>query len=223
MSRSAFRALYFVLACAFSLGTVSVAWASDETAPVRKPDVKVGDQWTYRVTVHRSNVPQVFTSRIYVSFVGPDSIVAVSTDAKGEERDSQYTSEWNAISLATGQVFAKPQEFFRFPMRVGDAHPFTFEAVAMRGSADRWRSEGGTKVMGWEDIVVPAGKFRALKLVIDNSFRGLSANFFGWAKREVWYVPEAKRWVKWVFSEGDHGKSWPNVKGELELLEYKVQ
>ena len=208
---------------AVSLVIASGAWGADEAAPVQKPDVKVGDQWTYRITSYRTNVPQVSTANVQVTFVGPDSIVTVTTDGKGPDRDSQYTSEWNALSLSSGQVFEKPQRFYRFPLRAGDSYPFTFEAVAMRGSTDRWRSEGETKVLGWEDITVPAGKFRALKLDISNTFRGLSSSFFGWARREVWYVPEIKRWVKGTYAEGDHGKSWPNVKAETELLEYKVQ
>lgn len=212
-----------VVGLALALISARAGLGADETMSAPKPDVKVGDSWTYRVTSHRTNVPQVSKIRVHVSFADAKLITIVTTYEQGPERDSQYTAEWNAISLATGQVFKEPQVFFKFPMRPGDSHPFTFEAVAMRGSSDRWLSEGGTKVVGWEEIAVPAGKFRALKLQINNTFRGLSSTFFGWARREVWYVPEVKRWVKWTYAEGDHGKQSPNNSYEVELLDHAVK
>lgn len=199
------------------------AHGADETAPVQKPDVKVGDRWTYRITSYRTNVPQVSTVKVHVAFVDANLITTITTDESGQERDSQYTSEWNAISLSTGQVFKEPQRFFKFPMRPGDSHPFTFEAVAMRGTSDRWKAEGETRVARWEDVVVPVGKFRALKLEVKNTFQGLSSTFFGWARREIWYVPEIKRFVRVTYAEGSHGNTSPDNSFELDLVDHAVK
>src|SRR5262249_7277579 len=108
-------------------------------------------------------------------------------------------------------------------LQVGDTYPFEFEMIASRNTSDRWRSEGTVAVVRWEDVSVPAKKFRALKLEAKNTYRGLTGNFSGWARREIWYAPEVKRWVKFSYEDGATGRSVPNNKSHGELLEFKLQ
>ena len=97
-----------------------------------------------------------------------------------------------------------------------------FELVAQRASPVRSKIEGTVKVVGWEDVVVPAGKFRALKVEAKGTIQRLDAAWSGWNRYDVLYVPEVKRWVKSTYEEGVRGSS-PYTKQELELVEFKVQ
>jgi hypothetical protein len=208
---------------AVALAFASAVLGADDAPPVPKPEVTVGDRWTSRVTTHKTNVPKTTITESRVTFVGPDLIATVDTDGSGKENDSQYTSEWAVMASSNGRVFNPPIRIFRFPLKVGDSYPFAFEMVSARDTANRWKSEGEVKVVGWEEVVVPAGRFRALKIEAKNTYRGLTGNFFGWARRDIWYVPEVKRTAKFIYQDGAHGRSAPDNKIEIELTGFKVQ
>ena len=193
--------------------------AADESAPVQKPDVKVGEWWTYRYTEYPSNVPRVSNFHERVTFVGPNEILTVNR----ADRDSVWTPEWNSLSHGgSGVTYDKPRQVLSFPLKVGASHRTTYEVVARRGSGARARFEDTVKVVGWEEVVVPAGSFRALKLETTGTFQRLDARFGGWTRREIWYVPEIKRWVKWTYVEGVGAPNAYLPKNVDELIQFKV-
>ena len=145
---------------AVALSCATAVLGADETAPVPKPEVKMGENWRFRVSIYQTNVPIVFSLDSRVSFVGPNIIVAVETGSDGRESDSQFDSEWGISSLGyVGQVFDPPIRFFKFPLQVGAEYPYAYGLAAQKGSPARTRAEGTVKVVGWEDVTVPAGKF----------------------------------------------------------------
>lgn len=90
-----------------------------------------------------------------------------------------------------------------------------------------WRCErptpGGTqtwetKVKGWEEVVVPAGKFRAIRVDID-----LVANPNPLVTRQVtlWYSPEVKAFVKKT-EYGVKEASFPTRRDTRELTSYQL-
>jgi hypothetical protein len=206
-------AFFFVLVASFA------AAGADESAPVQKPQVKEGDRWQYRNTDYPTNLPRVRTYDVRVSFVGPDEILTVNRDASS---DSVWTSEWNARSLG-GQVFDKPTGIFRFPLSVGATHEASYSIVARRGSAARTKYDGKVTVVGWEDIEVPAGRFRALRIELKGNYSRLDISARGWLRITFWYVPELKRWARYSYEDGYQNPSNPNWREDHVLLEFKVQ
>jgi hypothetical protein len=195
--------------------------AGDPDAPVPKPAVKVGDRWTYRTIDH-------FTNRTLseidheVTFVGPDAIFVVERPKGGEsELDARYTSEWAGVASAIGEVFKTPANILKFPLKVGGKHEAIFETSAVRVGSGRWKAEMTTTVVGWEEVTVPAGKFRALKIEAQGTFQGLDTRYAGIAQRIFWYVPEVKRWVK-AYRESRVNNAL-SLKESLELVDFKVQ
>ncbi len=180
-------ALLRTIGVAVSLVFASAAFGADEPgAPVPKPDVKVGDRWTYRITTHQTNVPRSTTSESRVTFVGPDVILTVETRSDGRETDSQFGSDWSGHSIGLlGQVFNPPVRFLKFPLQVGAEYLYAHELVAQRGSPARGRGEGTVKVMRWEDIEVPAGKFRALKVEAIGTFQRLDIRSSVWVRSVI--------------------------------------
>jgi hypothetical protein len=63
------------------------------------------------------------------------------------------------------------------------------------------RHEYDVTVVGWEDIEVPAGRFRALKLEAQGHYRRLDRPATDEARNTYWYVPRVKRWVKHVYRD----------------------
>lgn len=203
------------------LGLAFAVHGADESGPVPKPDVKAGDSWAYRQTVFAGNVSKPVKLEVRVSFVSADAIVTVDRVGDGPENDSQYTSEWNPISLSFGAVFDRPYQMFKFPMRVGDTYPYSYE-TSWRGSPARSRSEGSSKVVGWEEVVVPAGKFRALKIESRGTFQRLDTRGGSNQRLDLWYVPEIRRFVKSHYEESQPGRD-PDVRRVNELMEFRIQ
>lgn len=213
-------ARFRAVATAVSLVFAIAAAGADETAPVQKPGVKVGDSWRYRATDYPTNVPRVRTTEVRVTFTGPNEILT----ADRGDRDSVWSSEWAVLSRGgPGVSYDKPRRLLNFPLTVGTSHQITFEVVSKRGTDARARFEETIKVLGWEDVVVPAGKFRALKLEGEGSYQRLDRRGGGWTRREIWYVPEVKRWVKSTYGQGHGAPTSDYQRNSDELVAYKVQ
>ena len=207
-------------ALAFALAFGSVAQAADESAPVPKPEVKVGEWWTYRNTDYPTNIPRTYNHHERVTFVGSNEILTVNRG----DKDSVWTGEWNALAHGgSGVTYNKPRDLFKFPLSAGATYRASYEVVTRRGSGALSRFEDTVKVVGWEDVVVPAGKFRALKLETTGTYQRLDTRAGGWTRREIWYAPEVKRWVKWTYVEGPGAPNPGLPKNVEELIQYKVE
>jgi hypothetical protein len=197
--------------------------ADDSAAPVAKPRVGVGDRWLYREINYLTNLERS-VYRVDATFVGPDVILTVNTfpkiKTKDLERDANWTSEWNARSTPKGGIYVPNTGLLRFPLRIGATYETKYELTALRGSAARTEFEAKVKVIGWEDVVVPAGKFRALKVEARGTFHRLDSGRRGWTKYDIWYVPEVKRWAKFIYEDGDAA---PYVREGQELIEFSLR
>ena len=113
-------------------------------------------------------------------------------------------------------VFEVEKGIFQFPLSVGQQYPAMWEVRRPRAGEFHVRHERKVTIMGWEDVEVPAGKFRALKLQADGYYRRIDTVSSDEARNTYWYVPQVKRWVKHVYQD---------VRGEIveELYFYRVQ
>jgi len=190
------------------------ALSADESgAPIPKPEVKVGDSWTYRRTDNLSAAAN-YTYDNRVTFTAPDEILVISKRwNRSDETDNFFTAEWNAIALGT-LTLSPRTGFFKFPLKPGATHETTYE-TARRGSPVRAQYKLTAKVVGWEEIMVPAGKFRALKVEAIGTFSRLDVSWGGSVRVDFWYVPEVKRWVKYSYEEGRGAQRYANFSDEL--------
>ena len=193
-------------------------------ATVARPEVKVGDRWTYQRVDYDANQARG-RYEMQVVFADRGVIQVVSTQKfKEEEVDTTYTQEWNAVSTAS-RVFYPHTDWLRFPLRVGATYKTGYDTVVAK-KGWKSRNEREVTVVGWEDVVVPAGKFRALKVVSNGRFERLDkGSVSGTSRNVIWYVPGIKRWAKITLENrpaGGKGKGKGEYSGE-ELVEYKVQ
>jgi hypothetical protein len=191
-------------------------------AQVPRPDVKVGDSWTYRRMDYDANQPRgIYTMRVVFAERGVIQAVSLYGRKEGEV-DTTYTADWNAVSTV-GRVFYPHTGWLRFPLQIGDAYKASFESITPKKGGNA-RHEREVKVVGWEEVVVPAGKFRALKIVSEGHFQRIDNTFISGSSRNViWYVPEVKRWVKITLeNRPTTGRGTGEFTGE-ELVDYKIQ
>ena len=188
--------------------------AGQPDARVVKPEVRVGDSWTYRST--NIGAPGTHEHEMRVSFVDDKVILVVSTrKSDGTELDSSWTSDWNAVTHG-GWMFRPHSGFLRFPLRVGDKHEVNNELLRPRLNTVENSTTGSVTVVGWETVEVPAGKFRAIKVELDSMVQPSGGTRAYRRQVTLWYVPEVRRWVKnQIFTS-------PNSSGSEELLDYKL-
>jgi hypothetical protein len=196
--------------------------AAQPALPIERPHVKVGDRWTYqRVNYAARKAGSRYELEVVFSDRGVIQVVSTQK-SKQEELDTTYTADWNAVSTAT-RVFYPHTGWFKFPMQVGDQYKAAYDTVIAKQNI-KARNERQVSVVGWEDVFVPAGKFRALKVVAEGRFQRVeTSSVSGLSRNVIWYVPEIKRWVKLTLeNRPDGGKGRGEYSGE-ELVEYKVQ
>lgn len=196
------------------------AAAADDPPFLLWPQVKVGDRWTYRLSDGKS-------MRIYdmtVTFVGEDAIQALSTvHGTGREVDTTWTREWNAVSDRLTGSFYPDSGLLRFPLKPGAHYQAQYE-VARPHSREAFRARNmlDVSVIGWEEVTVPAGKFRALKVDASGTYERIDVRRRGPLHVTLWYAPQVRRWVRSTFRNwtGD-GRILRNESHEL--LEYRLK
>jgi hypothetical protein len=190
--------------------------AAQSQASVARPEVKAGDRWIYRRFDHRAK-PPVYLYELQASFVDAKVIHTVLLrQGKRRESDATWTPEWNGVVSVDEGVVELERGLLRFPLKVGDAWDAAWQMRRARAGSFLARHERAVKVAGWEEIEVPAGRFRALKVEGTGVWRRLDKQTSDWARNTVWYAPQVKRWVKSEYEDA-FGKI-----GE-ELVFYVVQ
>jgi hypothetical protein len=188
--------------------------AAQSEERVVKPEIRVGDSWSYRSKNMLGN--GVHTYDLKVENSDGKTIQVVAT-RRGDSRefDGTFTSEWNAVVGVSGLIFTPSANVFTFPLRVGDTQSSSYTASRPRSNVPPARVEAKVLVAGWEQVTVPAGTFRAIKVVVNADNYPPSSREPTKLLSTFWYVPEVRRWVKFTYV-------LPNLEAEEELLEYKL-
>src|SRR5689334_24599323 len=139
--------------------------AAQTDAPIPRPSVKPGDSWGYRRTDYLTGQ---HSGRIQmeVTFANDRVIQLVQRNAnKEDDIDVTMTSEWNQINSGNTGVFNPHNGILKFPLRTGDSWTSKYDVKFPREGDYEVKHDRKVRAVGWENIEVPAGKFRALKVV----------------------------------------------------------
>ena len=227
---------------------VNVAVAQNISQPVLQPQ----DTWTYRRTSETR--PETWRQAHFVGTVLRNSGNTVllqnkEVDSPNPPREILIDSDWSGFRSLNGKetVVYRP---YAFPMSVGKS--WDLEYTDDHPSNKGHKSETHRlkyRVVGWEEVEVPAGKFKALKIEADGAWTGEIAprtaasvvtqagaqgttaaaetvnitaeTVTGRLYRAYWYAPEVKREVKSVEENYDtNGVRSARFTNELES--YKV-
>lgn len=149
----------------------SIAQAQTVAQPALKPQ----DAWTFRRTTEtQPNVwRQVhFEGTVLRSSATTMLIQSKEVDSPTPPREILIDSDWSVFRSMGGKetVVHRP---FTFPMSVGKTWDLEFTDDHPNNKNHKFESRKlKYRVIGWEDVEVPAGKFKALKIEAEASWTG---------------------------------------------------
>jgi hypothetical protein len=172
-----YEAIATILALLVCLG--ERAWAQPTSD---RPDYKVGDKWTYRMVETVADKTSEWSREI--TEVGPGNRLLVRLeDGKTNEYD-------DAMNFApTGPEDARV--LVKFPLKVGASWTFTFKP----NTTSNIRENGEAKVVTYESITVPAGKFDCYR--VDAKSTAAVRAYNATRQWSRWYCPA----IKWIAKE----------------------
>jgi hypothetical protein len=196
------RAALAALFCLFA--AFSPAGRAQLDGSVARPDIRVDDRWIYRRSDYRFE-PPVLLYELRVSFVDQRAIHTVlARQGRPRDSDATWTPEWNSVvSVDDGIVDTRGGGLLQFPLSAGRAYSASWEMRRPRAGRFHVRHDRTVKVVGWEEVEVPAGRFQALKVEAEGRWGRLDNTAAGWARNTVWYVPAVKRWVKSLYEDAN--------------------
>ena len=195
--------------------------------PVAAPQLGVGDRWVYE----RYGFTDRPSARVEFAVVKIDSsagfydetetvLEALGPDSrpKGDQQRQQRTLA--ALTVPIVNTVSGSFPLIDFPIEAGKTWQYEMTFTASSGFDLVLR--GSAKAVGWEDVQVPAGKFRALKVEHDSTLRGARGPFTANRKILLWYVPELKRWVRYELTQTSNRADSQN-RFRLELVSFQLK
>lgn len=180
MNRLSFAALCLAaLNCAGALA--QPAELPDEAA------FKPGDRWVWREVDNRSRQELGTVSQTVV--VDGDRKTMVLSDGRSVP----------VRAVLVGMPSDKPWRIWPLVPGAVWSHDTTWPRA--EGGTSRVRQDA--KVVGWEEVVVPAGRFNALRIEYDG-FVLTSGGWYGRITETYWYAPSARADVKLMRKVGNN-------------------
>jgi hypothetical protein len=182
-----------VLACVTALGGCGGKELPPQSAIVSAPLIRVGSTWTYRVTDTSYKEPRTLTLTFEREDVYKNTSVLAFSSAG---QTVLYDRDLNFVAEVTGdRVLREASPSYRafdFPFYVGKEWRSVFTYQDNARSLSWSPVEVFWRTKEYDVVKVPAGQFRAFKLV--------SEPRTNWAmKEELWYAPEVLHVVRWKF------------------------
>lgn len=171
---------------------VALQSAFAQTTPVERPALKPGSEWNYRIDNSKRDKPGPpgELKRTIKEAGAAEYTIELSTGTGAPRTGAMsldlnpFNEDMSFASRATG-----PIPYFSFPLAPGKTYegkltypsPFGSSGIDMTTTS---------KVLDWEEVTVPAGKFRALKIEVNSRSNGAGGKINGTRKVVLWYAPE---------------------------------
>jgi len=237
-----------IFACALC---VSVAAFAQEALI---PSLHEGDKWVFNVKIDQP--PGGSSSRKWESSVVRASssslvIARKPTDSNLPPQEAMVASDWSSSASVNGKMTTTVKNF-DFPLKPGKKWDVSYITERPNDKIKLVKRSFSYRAVGWEEIKVAAGTFKALKIEAEGDWyheflptnalvasrveAGSSGNSVimqsrnattlepatGKYYKAIWYVPEVKREVKIIEETFNSGGGVSN-RTTLELDSYQVQ
>jgi hypothetical protein len=195
-------------------------------ASVPIPNTKVGDTYIIEYR-YPDSLKSSYSLERKVVAVDERYITVATKNVKsktGKARTLQFTSEWNLLSSrnpdGSGFDYSPPLQYFAFPLYPGKTWQQRSRETNIKTGAVREHTLSAT-VGDWEDIAVPAGTFRALKITLQTELHDPSTGEISIGTDTSWYAPDMRRSVKSdMTSQNFQGQQERQV---IHLLQHSLQ
>lgn len=185
-----------------------------------KPDVHVGDRWSWQHTNGLANEKDFTIIEDVVEVSDNEIRTRRRVKGKYEIGITTYSREWNPIDVGDAQ-YTPNLKAYTFPLAVGKKWKGDADKrLLFRGKHGRFYLDG--EVVAFEKITVPAGTFDAYKINLVLNAHGTDEDVnIGNTVETIWYAPSVKRYVKLenIFKRDGRVRS----KDIYELLEFNLR
>ena len=195
-------------------------------ALVELPNTKIGDTYILE-SLDLDNPQSRYSTERKVVAVGEKTITVTSKNVQrktAKARLLQFTSEWNLLSSrnpdGSGFDYMPPLKYFAFPLYPGKTWQQTSQETHRKTGAIKEFTLSAT-VGDWEEITVPAGTFRALKITLQTAILDRATAQKSTGTDISWYAPPMRRSVKSeMTSQNFQGQQERQL---IQLLQYDVK
>ena len=212
-----------IVALVLAVEPPAFAATVDRPAPAAivadRPEWPIGARWVYQLNRSQRVTFEVARREILDGL----SHYVLRRTLGGVVSEDYYTADLHyrmtrrtSDGATTGQVDPPTRAYF-WPLEIGKRWQQLFRMFGRRVRDGKetgtfeWETEARSRayeVRGIEQVTVPAGTFRAFRIVIREE------NWNGEEESHLWYAPEVRRYVKAI-----RGGAFPN---EQVLLEYAL-
>ena len=222
-----------------------------EAETIELPIVKPGDSWTYRSTIEKgqSGWVQKYNEWTVIRTGATGILVSIKERGSTQAAKEQLVGkDWSRFRNVNGKetVVNRP---LLFPLKEGKSWEIEYTEDHPNKEHKTEQLHTTYTVIGWEDVDVPAGHFKAIKVeaegkwkaelapsikvdsstqanqngatIVTQSKKVTPQSTTGRLYKAFWYVPEINRFVKSVEEYYSAGGT-RNVRYTEELDSYKV-
>ena len=181
---------------------------------VNAPTWNVGDRWdlTGDVVVSVSNADENTYGVKYLTAGGQSILVVIVYDKSSLNR--VYVMDKDRRIKYQG----RNKRLFNFPLEIGKSWTDTFTDKSGTFGAKEFTVVETITPLGWEDIQIQAGKFRAVKLEYKSETVEQAAGRPKEGKAWYWYSPDVKYMLKCQYDRTDY---WDGIY-DWELTSIKL-
>lgn len=188
----------------FFMILIPSSYAADLPAKVDRPVIKVGDTWAYITSVGTNTSTASY--KVVSLLPGGGYEVEVQSSTKATSM-SKYDPNGNLVE-GDASIFSPSREVFRFPLEVGKLYSGSeFSRKSTTDPSVKFTMKAEVKSITSERVVVKAGTFNTLKIVVEISYDGRNNrgnSISGRVDETYWYSPEVGRWVKRQYNDIKH-------------------
>lgn len=211
------------------VASVGIASAQAQEAPA--PELHAGDKWLYQLKIETpptGSATRHWENTIQRAGAGGMVLATKPVDSNQPPTETLLQDDWSRMVSINGKTVTSNKPF-EFPLHPGKTWTLDLTEVHPNPRLKSVRNKMDYKVVGWEEVTVPAGTFKAVKIEADGEWyqefertdaTASSAVQTGAAGstavaqtrapttpepragrfyRALWYAPEAKREVKLVY------------------------
>ena len=187
------------------------------------PEVRIGDRWILRSDDLNNPKWSNVTERRVLQASSSELVVTSRNTQSNYTRTLVFSPSWNLIRSrepdGRGYDYTPPLKYFDFPLYPGKKWESEIQESPAGGQPLRTHHLSAI-VEGWEDVTVPAGTFRSLKVVL--RVKATEGAIVMRDSEDVsWYAPNAKRSVKTAESSLNHATGLRTTR-TVSLIEFSA-
>ena len=137
-----------------------------DPAAIPAPDLKAGDAWVYDGVVEQGASGYAETHWAVQVEEVRDGAAIIGIKRQGAPtafQDHEFGRDWSEHLLAEGQPIVGERPY-DFPLNIGKSWVVDYDDPVRHGLQTSTHVHKTFKVVGWEDVVTPAGHFHALRI-----------------------------------------------------------